>query len=614
MPAAGRRNPKRQRLNKRIRNQFEPFYADDRQDKETNFWPSVGLMRSKRQIAVKPLPPVGMNILNRNVALVPWHEPANTNGLRDWVEQACAANAELILSEFRQENAIRYYIGDTDFDIILHNGMDVLPVKASIFFGADVIRFGSWSFYCKLLVYMHDNGYNLNAIDGVVDWSKRSHSLMFMSSHLPLSYLSAFPRNTTADKDVLVTKLVDCMAMFVAFRAVLFGVGHDHAMDPHENYIGELIINTDNNSVTRLSETLRLSPAVKFICDAPLSDWVSRRFDPLWDEKLEPRVLMDLIGFKQQVPLLRPFNEARKMFSVSQPVVRNLNTTNIPHEKFLDSIRSIVVDVFGDKPWWDVSFSMRTVQGDLDLFEMSRLSSALCLLQLAYGSRYAGVLLYNKIVPVSNYLDELGVDAGDYSVFDEGMQTILNLQSIEDARLVVTGICKQKNEFGVRCLLTELFDAPLILNNLLDHASVEMHRIDMPGYVYPVIFFRLLAAVRRAVFTVFTGVDITWDTYDVRLSTEIVRGIPYIKKRDEDTLLIRQMKSFMYASVNDIAKTISIDGMPNITTHDLRRLYAACAYYTFARRDSMVKTEFVRTMFSHDSDAARRYTMVNITD
>lgn len=613
MPAVGRQRPKRQRMNKRLRDKFEPFYADDHQVKETNFWPAVGLMATKKQIAVKPLPPVGMNVLNRNIPIVAWNEPVNANGLRDWVEQACNANAALMLSEFRQENAIRYALSNTDFDIMLHNAMEILPVKASVFFGVDVIRFGSWSFYCKLLVYMHENGYNLHAIDGAVDWSRRAHLLMFMSSHVPLSYLSVYPRVTVDDKDVLAAKLIDCMGMFVAVRTALFGIGQHNQMDPYERYIGEMIVNTDGNSVVRLYETLHLSDAAKFICAAPLSVQVNEMFDPMWDDELNPRMLLDILGWKHRVPMLKSFNDARRVVTSEQVAVQNLNTVNITEDAFLNAVRPIVLSVFGSEPWWDVSFSMRNMQGDLDLFELSRVSKAICLLQLAYGSRYVGVLLYNKITPVSDYLTELGVGPDDYDVFDGSVRTVLELHNEKDARLAVTNIAKQNKDFSARCLLDDLFDAPFILDNLLEQASVEMHRYDMPTSVNVSIFFKLLSAVRRAVVDIFVGIDIAWDQYDVHVKGGTIRGINYIDKRDEDTLLIRKMKSFLYAHVNDAAKTIVIDGMPNMTTHDLRRLYGAYAYFKYAKHGSMEKAEFIRSTFSHDSDAARFYTMVNIT-
>lgn len=613
MPAVGRQRPKRQRMNGRLRGRFEPFYADDDQVKETNFWPAVGLMATKRQIAVKPLPPIGMNVLNRNIPVVAWNEPVNANGLRDWVEQACAANAALMLSEFRQENAIRYALANSDFDILLHNAVDILPVKASMFFGADVIRFGSWSFYCKLLVYMHENGYNLHAIDGAVDWSKRAHLLMFMSSHLPLSYLSMYRHDTVDDKDGLTDKLVDCMHMFVAVRTALFGVGQNNEMDPNEQYIGEMVMNTDSNSVVRLQETLRLSDTAKFICAEPLSGRMNEMLAHSWEDELNPRLLLGALKFADRVPLLRSYNEVRRMRSSNQAAVQNFDVLNIKEDVFLNAVRPIVLAVFGDQPWWDVSFSMRNMQGELQLFELSRLSKAICLLQLACGSRYVGVLLYNKITPVSDYLVEIGVGPSDYDVLNESMRTIMNLRQKDDAKLAITNLSKQRTDLSTRYLLTGLFDAPFILNDeFLDHVHVDM-RADMPESVHVSIFFKLLYAVRRAVFDIFVGIDITWDQYDVHVKGGDINGINYINKRDEDTLLIRKMKSFMYAHVNEAAKSIEIDGMPNITTHDLRRLHGAYSYFNYAKRSSMEKHEYIRTIFSHDSDSTRYYTMVNIT-
>lgn len=615
MPAVGRRRPKRQRMNGRLRELFEPFYADDHQVKETNFWPAVGLMATKKQIAVKPLPPIGMNVLNRNIPVVAWNEPVDANGLRDWVEQACIANAALMISEFRQENAIRYAIASSDFDIILHNAIDILPVKASVFFGADVIRFGSWSFYCKLLVYMHENGYYLHAIDGAIDWSKRAHLLMFMSSHLPLSYLSMYRHDTVDDKDELTDKLVDCMYMFVAVRRALFGVDQNNAMDPSEERIGEMVMNTDSNSVVRLQETLRLSGTAKFICAEPLSDRVNEMLADSWDDELDPQRLLRMLEFAVRVPLLRTYNEVRRMRSSNQAGVQNLNVVNVTESDFLDGIRPIVFGVFGDQRWWDVSFSMRDVLGELQEFEMSRLSKAICLLQLACGSRYLGVLLYNKITTVSDYLTELGVEPSNYRVFDENIQAIMNLRSHVDAKLAITNLSKQKKDLSTRLLLTGLFD-PLYVNNdaddLINQTHVDMRRgMDVGVHVY--IFFKLLYAVRHAVAEVFEGVDIEWDQYNVHTGMGAINNIKYIDKRDEDTLLVRKMKSFMYAHVNNAAKSINIGGMPNITTHDLRRLHGAFSYFDYATHISMEKHEYVRTIFSHDSDSTRYYTRVNIT-
>ena len=612
MQALGRQKPKRQRMNGRLRNKFEPFYADDDQAKSTNFWPSVGLMATKRQIAVKPLPPIGMNVLNRNIPVVAWNEPVNVNGLRDWVEQACAANAALMLSEFRQENAIRYALASSDFDIMLHNAIEILPVKASIFFGTDVIRFGSWSFYCKLLVYMHENGYNLHAIDGAVDWSKRAHLLMFMSSHLPLSYLSMYRHVTVDDKDELTGKLMDCMYMFVAVRTALFGIGQNNEMNPDEQYIGEMVMNTDSNSVVRLQETLRLSGAAKFICAAPLSARMNAMFVNSWEDELNPRVLLDMLKFAERVPLLRRYNDARRARSSDQVMVQNFDVLNVTEDAFLNAVRPIVLRVFGSRPWWDVSFSMRDERGELDLFELDRLSKAVCLLQLAYGSRYVGVLLYNKITPIRDYLIEDGVGPRDYSILDESVRVIMNLRQNDDAKLAITNISKQNKEFSARYLMTDLFDAPFILDDEKDKAHDEMQP-DMPESVHVYIFFMLLRAVRDAVFDIFSDIDITWNHYNVHINGGTIHGIKYIDKRDEDTLLIRKMKSFLYTYVNNAAKSIEIEGMPNITTHDLRRLYGAYAYFKYAKHSSMDKNQFIRATFSHDSDSARYYTMVSIT-
>ena len=616
MPAAGRREPKRQRMTNKLRDQFEPFYADHHQSKDVNYWPPVGLMNTKKRTSVKPLPPVGMNILDPHSPIIAWVDPVGVHGLRDWVEQACTHNAALMLSEFRQENRVRYFLGVDNVSVMLHNNVDVLHVKASTFFGRNVIRYGSWSFYCKLLVYMHENGFNLGAIEGAVDWSKRSHVLMFMSSYLPLSYIQSKPRITLEDKDNMTDVIVDCMEMFVAVRTALFGVGRNYnGIEPHEQYIGEMIINTDNNATTRLQETLRLSTAARFICTLPYPVRLRQMLDESWHDELTPRLMLEFLGMKQKVAPLVAFDEAQRIHNSEQPAIRNLDVINIKQYDFLNGIRSIVFDVFGRAPWMNVSFSMRTLDGEINMFELPRLSKALCLLQLAFGARYVGVLLHTKVMPVGDYLRELGVDSDDYSVFSPSDQVILNLPHNKYDRLAIANIPKQNKDFSVRCLLSDLFDPAFVLDDWLDRVSVEMQAHDLAKHVPMLVFFRLLSAVRDAVFDVFRDVEIEWNEYDVHIENETISGIKYINTRDEDTLVIRKMKSFLYASVNEAAKSIAIEGMHTVmSTHELRRLHATYSYYVYGRRRSMTKTEFVRVIFGHKNGAARHYTALSIVD
>ena len=266
------------------------------------------------------------------------------------------------------------------------------------------------------------------------------------------------------------------------------------------------------------------------------------------------------------------------------------------------------------RSWWDVSFTIRDDRDLLDTAELQRLSLAICLLQLAYGSRYVGVLLFNKVKPVANYLEQNDLESSDYSLFDEDVKNVLKLQNDHDARIVVTNLSKQKKDLSGRCLITKIFDAQSVMGDMLEYTSAQMRSHSLPSNMPVIIFFKLLRAVRHAVSQIFIDVDIVWDNYDVALHDYLVADIEYIEKRDEDTLFIRKMKSLLYASVNEAAKTIAIHDMPNITTHDLRRLYGAYAYYLYGNPETMVKTEFIRASFSHDGDAARFYTGVNITE
>lgn len=622
MPAAGRRDPKRKRLTKRLRDEFEPFYADHTQAKETNFWPSVGLMVKKGRVAVKPLLPVGMNVIDPSVGNVQWVEPNIANdSLVDWIRNACNANAALILSEFKQENLIRSRLGNGDFDIYLHEHGDVLAVKASIFFGSNVVRFGSWSLYCKLLTYMSDNDFHLDAIPGAVDWSKRSHVLMFVSSYLPLSYLAAkYDDDDPENATTMAHAIIECMDMFTIIRDTLFGLNRVDGITPDDG-LGDMIINMDNNSITRLQETLRLSDAAGVVCE-DVPDYMWHLLEASHHDFINPRVLLDLLKFKERVKPIRSFVVAQRERNSAAVVAPNFNVINIKESDLLTGIEHIVDSVYGVADiedgddlvadfqipiaYFDVSFHVRDEMGGINHFEMDRLAHAVCLLQLVCGSRYVGVLLFNKIEQLGVYLETNGMRRNDYDTLNDSEKQIARMGGNAWDLMAITNLSKQKAEGSLRWLLPNILD------------SVPDGEVGMRPY----IFLALLAAVRYAIYELFP-VDIEWHEYTTRVITlqsihdpedmpEVT--IKYIENRDENTLAVRQMKSFFYSRVNAVTKNLRIDGMEagGITTHDLRRLYCAYAYASYADQNSITKTEFIRATLSHQSDASRHYTMISV--
>lgn len=603
MPAAGRRKPVRVRMNKKLRNEFAMFYTDPDQEPHTNFWPDVGLISRKKNTAMKPLPPVGMSLINVNHPLRDWVDPPHGLALPDWVSRACHLNGRLMLFEFKQENAIRSAMKDNpEMDIMLHEGGDVLPVKASVFFGRDVIRFGSWSFYCKLLVYMRDHGYTLDAIDGAIDWSRRSHISLFMSSYMPLSYLKSLPMNTIEDKDNIAKAIVACMRMFVDVRSALFGVDADGGLSPHDRFIGQMIINTDNNAVSRLQEVLRLSDAVRFVCALPHTPAVQNVFNESWNDELTPRVLLSLLRMKDIVPPLKEFDTFKRQHDKEQPLARNLDIVNINRDAFVKAVKPLVEYVFGDDEWHDPQIQPVNIDDIVNDGASWRLSNALCLLQLAYGGRYVDTLLFNKIMPVGDYLASLGVSRDDYSVFPDSVAAVLHSHESEYGQLAVTNIIKQHNEFSGRCLLSDLFDPHFL--------GIQKDGVPPPE----VVFFRLLSAVRRALFETFRRFDVDWDSYKVNVHGHVI-PILYVPFNDEDTIAVRTMKSRLYGSVSDAASFIFLDGINKIGTHDLRRLYCAYSYYRYAKREHMDKTAFVHSSLGHKSGSATfNYMTLSIVD
>lgn len=577
------------------RDKLEVLYDLELQPPCNGFWTgrvfaSTGAKdRAQRRL----LPPMGVSVFG--APKLGWLEPiSSTADVCDWLRCVLKLNGHVICREFREENTIRHQLKeDESMKLHLKMGASHMDVDARTFFRVGSMRYGSWTLYGRLLMFLDKHGYDVDRAG-----SQRSHVLTFVATKLPLMYIKhVMEHDCDDDQEQLQLKLLktvdNSLTCFALVRNALYGYSGNRCGVAANSNAGIMALSVGRNCGQRLRQLIKENEMIQ---KHVLGDIHETNKDAMCEMGVTTNVLSMHTMFKalQVDTRIRDIDEYNALYESrhrTSTINRGMHVIEVEKQDVMCMFDDLVKRVYGSNGAAD----------DPQIFH-GNVSSASCLLSLCYGGRSMGVLACDEIVPMQlRVLHDL--DQNEH----ESIMNLIAMSSI-DNMVVIRSTCKDpafRANADVNAVnIDEATNMPrIILWDLLYESYKRVYPDRDVTYSARVIFFKLLESTRAWLYEYakLKRGDIEWITYPLHVDgvEMTIRMINRTKHHIHD---IRQPVNDIYEMMRGTCTDVMTrhTEIPPTGTHVMRRLYVSIAFSRYAQGTTTMGA-FIRVNLGHRS-------------
>ena len=596
---------------KHIREKMELLYDTELQPMHNSFWawpvfPSKGAKdRAQRRI----LPPMGASMLDE--PYIEWLEPdVITPNVLEWLRFVLVANADLIKREFKEENTIRHMMKE-DKDLKLHVSRGPLStyIDACTLFRPGSMRYGSWTLYGRLLMFLHEHKYDVDRSAQI------SHVMSFVTSKLPLWQISYVMNHTNGDDDgalqlALYKTIDDCLTIFNLVRDALYGYDGTVCHVSAQSDAGIVALSVVRNCGQKLRQLIKYNEVIHkhVLGNVHASNVEYMKQVGIVDEVITMEIVFRSLRVDTRVLDILEYNNAYEASQRSNVIKRGMNVVHVDMTTIECMFDYFVKRVYGDG-------------GNANDPQISHenVASACCLLSMCYGGRSMGVLTGDKLTPMQmDVLDDIS-DAER-----ENFKSLISMCTI-DNMIIVRGTMKDPafrlayDTGDVHIENTTVMPRVVLWDMLLESYErvykTQTESCDLYPYDPCFVFFKLLKETREWLYEYFRLKcdTIEWMSYQVTIDGKQL-DIKMVNRTTQHSDDVRKPMSYLYemmkAECNECVTVYT--NVPISGTHILRRFYVSIAFAKYAH-DETTMSAFIRINLGHKSgDSSQAYDHIRV--